>query len=99
MPWKWSYPARSFEIFLSEACAAAPNCTEVRANAPAGQQNRVRKENSNEETAGHAGICFYFRWGGSDCGMWQSLHEENERYVFVAQILICHTGRRRRRGF
>src|SRR6266446_3802355 len=31
------------------------------------------REESDEETRDHVGICFYFRWGGSDCGVCPAL--------------------------
>jgi len=46
--------------------------------------DRVRKENSNEETWGHAGICSRSRWAALIASCAKPYHEENERYVFVA---------------
>jgi len=59
----------------------------------------VRKENSNEETWGHAVAVFIFAGATLIASCAKPYHEEVERYVFVATILTCRTGRKRRRIF
>jgi len=51
--------------------------------------NRRNKENSNEETWGHAGNCFYFPGAALIASCAKPLPEEVERYVFGLQILTC----------